>query len=256
MAKTKPNTHHEAQVDALLAKMKTFLMSPDHGDGSWPDIPHEELDKASVLVGEMFNLKWGEDVDGDAPVRVRMWHCGQQHMVCDWAFIDHSPRDEKESTTDQEARWLRNMRTITSASAACAEELRRLQVEMADVHSRKLRKSAAFEVYHVRYKPTPEWDGGANGKDYPASIHRTDEDAQQFIAEQEKAGMTVDRQSIMFALPSSRDNPADRFAEYRYKVEAQYGQLLPDMTMRQQLNLQHLRVVRKQADSAAQGEGG
>ncbi|KWA84223.1 hypothetical protein WL29_22955 [Burkholderia ubonensis] len=237
--------HHEARVDALLAKMKTFLMSPDHGDGSWPDIPHEELDKASVLVGEMFDLKWGEDVDGDAPVKVRMWHRGQQHMVCDWAFIDHSPRDEKESTTDQEARWLRNMSTITSASAACAEELRRLHVEMADVHSRKLRKSAAFEVYHVRYKPTPEWDGGAHGRDYPASLHRSEGEAEQFIRERETAGMVVERRSIMLATPSSRDSAADGFAEFRHKVEEHYGKLLPDMKVRQDLGLQPVRIIRK-----------
>jgi hypothetical protein len=151
---------HEAAVDACLAKLKAFLMTPDHGDGDWPNIPREVLTTADDLVGEMLDLKWGRDVDGDAPVKVRMWHRGQLRLVCDWAFIDTGPRGE-ESEAAQEARCLRNLSTVSAVSAACADELRRLHVEMADAHNRKLRHQAAFEVVVVTYAPTAERARGA-----------------------------------------------------------------------------------------------
>ncbi|KVP75294.1 hypothetical protein WJ96_05925 [Burkholderia ubonensis] len=245
---------HEAAVDAALANLKTFLMTPDHGDGSWPDIPQEELGQARDLVGEMFDLKWGRDVDDDSPVRVRIWHKGQERMVCDWAFIDTGPRVD-EAAEAQEARWLRNMNTISSASAACAEELRRLHIEMADVHARKLRRNAAFEVHQVRYQRPPGWSAGENIKDYPVSIHLTAADADAFIATQAQAGVKAEVRAILKALPSSRERADDGFAEYRRKVEEQCGKLLGGFQVRQDLNLQHVRNLRRPDDCTAQVDG-
>ena len=236
---------HEAAVDKALAKLKTFLMKPDHGDGEWPKVSDEELTKAYDLVGEVLDLKWGQDVDGDAPVRVRIWHRAQEHPVADFAFIAHGPHREDESADAREARWLSNLNTISSASAACAEELRRLHIEMADVRSRTLRKNAAFEVYPVRYKPTPEWDSGVHGRDYPASLHKSEADAEQFIQEQEKLGMVVDKRSIMLTTPSFQDSPSDRFAGFQRKVAEHFGKLLPETKARQDLSLQHVRTIRK-----------
>lgn len=238
---------HEAAVDEVLANLKTFLMQPDHGEGEWPKVPDEELFAAYDLVGQLFSLKWGKDADGDAPMRVRIWHRAQEHPVADFAFIEHGPHQEDESAADREARILKNLSVISTASAACAEELRRLHFEMADIHSRKLRKNAAITVHHVRYKATPEWDAGEHGADYPASIHQSAEAAEQFIAEQQKAGLTVARRSSILAVPSSRDNAKDGFAEFRRKVEGQFDKLLPDMATRQSLNLQPSRVSSKDA---------
>src|SRR5262249_14820646 len=126
---------HEAAVDAVLAKLKTFLMKPDHGDGSWPDIPQEDLNLAAHPVGKALGLKWGRAVDDVAPVGVRMWHRGKLRMICDWAYVENGARDDEETDDAREARFLRNLSTVSGASAACAEELPRLHIEMADVHS-------------------------------------------------------------------------------------------------------------------------
>jgi hypothetical protein len=248
MTQKKPGKSHEAAVDAYLAKLKTFLMAPDHGDGSWPDIPREELDKTSELVHEMMELKWSHDVDGDSPVRVRIWERRQVHMVCDWAYIQNPPRDEaKESADDRQARFIRNINTISAASAACAEELRRVHIEMADIHAREMRRKAAFEIHVVEYAAPQENAAGKKPsfKDDVISLHPTSEAAEQFIAEQEKQGMSMSRTIIMAATPGYRDSPTDKFAAYRAKVEAQYAQVVPSYDTRQALNLGFVRTVRK-----------
>ncbi|RQR65441.1 hypothetical protein DIE18_03030 [Burkholderia sp. Bp9125] len=235
---------HEAAVDACLAKLKTFLMSPDHGDGDWPKIPREELTAADDLVGEMFDLKWGRDVDGDAPVRVRMWHRGQLRLVCDWAFIDTGPRGE-ESEAAQEARCLRNLSTVSAASAACADELRRLHVEMADAHSRKLRNQAAFEVVLVTYAPTAEWAAGQGRQDAPVSLHLDEGQAFAFLDETERApgGFVPERRYRMLAMPPHNESPENGFAAYRARVEALCGKVVPRYATVQSLNLQHRRSL-------------
>jgi hypothetical protein len=248
MTQKKPGKSHEAAVDAYLAKLKTFLMTPDHGDGSWPDIPREELDTASQLVGEMMELKWSHDVDGDSPVRVRIWERRRVHMVCDWAFIDNGPRDDStESADDRQARFIRNLSTISGASACCGDELKRLHLEMADVHSRDMRRKAAFEVHVVEYA-TPSESGTTKArrlKDDVISVHRSAEDAAQFAAEQEKEGMAMSRTIIMIATPGYQESPTDKFAAYRAKVEAQYAQVVPSYDTRQALNLSFGRTVRR-----------
>ena len=252
MTEKNPGKKHEAAVDAVLAKLKTFLMAPNHGDGGWPDIPREELDAAAELVREVVDIKWGRDVDDDSPVRVRMWHRGQVRMVCDWAFIDNGPRDESRETADaRQERFMRNISTISSVQASCAEELKRVHIEMADVHSRDKRKRAAFEVHYVRYKATPEWDAGEHRKYEPASVHLTEEDAERFIAERAKAGMTVSYHVVKRAVPGYRDSDAEGFAEYRQKVADNCGKLLPDFKLTTELNLQHGRSLKKPATTAA-----
>jgi hypothetical protein len=247
---TQKNTgkKHEAAVDAYLAKLKTFLMTPDHGDGSWPDIPREELDTGNGLVHEMMELKWGTDVDRDSPVRVRIWERRQVHLLCDWAYIQNPPRDEETEPADErQARFLRNIQTISSASAACAEELRRVHLEMADIHARELRRKAAFDVHVVEYAAPQDNASGKKRsfKDDVISVHPTAEAAEQFIVEQEKHGMTLTRTIIMSATPGYQDSPTDKFAEYRAKVNAQFEKVVPSYETRQALNLQFVRTVRK-----------
>jgi hypothetical protein len=251
MTQKKPGKSHEDVVDAFLAKVKTFLMTPDHGDGSWPDIPREELDTASELARSMMELKWSHDVDGDSPVSVRIWERRQVHLVCDWAFIQNPPRDEEKETADErQARFIRNIQTIQGASAACGEELRRVHIEMADIHAREMRRKAAFEIHVVEYASPESGDSKARSfKDDVVSLHASAEDAEQFVVKQAKKGLAMTRTIIMSATPGYQDSAVDKFAEYRAKVAAQYGKVVPRYDTRQALNLQFVRTVLKAAEN-------
>jgi hypothetical protein len=238
---------HEAAVDAVLAKLKAFLMTPDHGDGSWPDISREGLDTAHTLTREMLDLKWGEDCDGDAPVSVRMWSRRQVRPICEWAYIAHEPRDDSEADDERHARLLSNLSSASSASAAAAEAMRQIHIEMADIHNRKLRQAAMFEVHFVHWTPPADWDCGRFGLEGPVSLHLTVTDAEQFIAEQTALGLTFSKRAVMRATPSHRDSPSNGFADYRAKVQAECGKLVHPAKTQNELNLSFGRSFRTAA---------
>lgn len=236
-------TQHESAVDAYLARLKTFLMTPEHGDGSgWPDIKQEALQEAHDLSVELLELKWGVDSDLESPVKVRMWAKRAYRPVCDWAFISSGP-GEGETPDATEARLLNNLSAVQGASATCADALRLIHVEMAALHNRKMRRKAAFEVVQVTYKPTAEWDAGPHKGEKPVSLHLSVADAVAFTATCPKElGLgqppEVVRQRGYLAMPPYRENPADGFAEYRKKVTALCGQVVPHYSVVHPLNLQ------------------
>jgi hypothetical protein len=230
---------HEAAVDAYLAKLKAFLMTPDHGDGSWPDIQPDELSTGRDLMVELLDLKWGEDCDGDAPVILRMWNRRTHRMVCDWAFTSNGPRDE-EPLAATEARLIANLSTVQGALASASEALRLNYTEQADLYNRKQRQQAAFTVVQVTYVPNAEWDSAHKGET-PVSLHADSEAANTFIQSLQTARrgtpLTVRRQVALYAVPPYGENPADGFSEYRKRVEAAFGKVLPQFTAVRPLNL-------------------
>lgn len=217
-----PNTHEQA-VDQYLANLKAFLMSPDHGDGSWPDIKPEALKQAQELMLDMLQLKWGHDCDSDRPVRLRLWYRRTHRLLADWAFLDVDHRERNVSPIEAEGRLLANLRTISSVMGSAAEEMRMAQNQLEEMHRRKLREAASMEVFLIRYEKNESWLAGEHLYDLPASLHFTKEAADSFVAE----GFAVERKLVKRAMPTDRDNPAGDYAEFRKKLEALCGKVLP-----------------------------
>lgn len=214
---------HEKAVDHYLAKLKTFLMSPDHGDGSWPDIQPAALNESQELMLDMLQLKWGHDCDGDRPVRLRLWYRRTHRMVADWAFLEQGSRHDKAPADKEEVRLFGNLRTLSSVIGSAAEELRMVESQLNELHLSKLREAAALEVYLVRYEPNAAWQAGEHRTDQPVSLHLTQEAADSFVAE----GFTVTRKSVRKIKPSSRDNPDGNYAAFKKKIEELSGKVLP-----------------------------
>lgn len=213
---------HEAVVDAYLAKLKTFLLTPDHGDSSWPDIPRAELDDARGLIADMLQVKWGRDCDGDRPVRTLLWYRRTHRPVCDWAVLENDPPPNARDPVDAlEKRLLNNLSILGSVVGAASEELRRTQVELTEMALARRQQAAAVDVYLVRYHKPDNWAGEVH--DFPVSMHLTKESADAFVAE----GFAVSRvYAARKALPARSDNQADNYAEFRERLTGLTGKVL------------------------------
>ncbi|MEX3983980.1 hypothetical protein AB4Y45_33885 [Paraburkholderia sp. EG287A] len=228
---------HEDAVDAYLAKLKTFLMTPDHGDGSWPNITPEQVSEARGLLLDLLGLKWSEDSDGDTPLALRLWFRRTHGMVADWAMLRREPRGE-ESLDAEEARELENLRTLTAVVSSTHEHLRMVQIALSEVHDRRIRKDAAVDLFMALYVPHGDWKEGPHRHEVPISLHMTEADLIAFQEEARAQGFESARTVAVYATPTRNDAPADGFKAYRDKVEAACGKVGPRYpTLRGELNI-------------------
>lgn len=170
---------HELQMSDLFAKLKTFLMTPDHGDGSsWPDISVEELREARTLIRELLLLKWGKDCDGDEPVTLSLLYRRKSRLPWDiplsLSSMDETPEQEKE-------RVQQNLYRISGAIASYAQALEQHTRQLQDIQRAEVAKSYEFPVYVVAYSSFPEEWKAQHKNDHPCSLHASPEDARAFV---------------------------------------------------------------------------
>lgn len=225
---------HEISVERTLRELRGFLSTPNHGNASWPELSVGELTEATRLLRQVCVLKWASDCDGDSPVHLRLWSRAKFRPVCDFAYIKNSPsRDETDG--ELEERCVANLHTLALASASCAEEIRRVHLELAEIQETKRRRRASFTVYVNEYQGA---DDAYNGR--RLSIHLTQEAAESFAKEQALSGVQFRRGKPMMALPGWNVQPKDDFSAYRQKVNSMCEQLFPsDAGVVYELNLQH-----------------
>lgn len=213
---------HEKAVDQYLAGLKVFLMAPEHGDGEWPNIQQDALNEAHEHVLNLLQLKWGHDCDRDRPVSVRMWFRRNQRMIADWAMLDTEPRRE-ETTVARHQRLVNNLRIISSVTGAAQQELDQVHRELDNMVRQYQCQAVEQSVFLVRYKKNAAWQESPHKFDYPASLHLSKEDAEQFQAE----GYEIEARVLKKSRPGLYDSPGDNYAAYRAELAAVVGQVLP-----------------------------
>jgi len=219
---------HEKQVDQYLAKLKAFLMTPDHGGGDWPEISDDKLDAAQELVCDLLLLKWGQDCDESMPVKYALWSRSTQRLPWD---IPLQTTRNKEAFKDENSRLLSNMRIISGAISTYSDELQRTADRLKEIALRQVCIAAAFPVFQVRYSKPKVTDGeaketvqGIHKNDPPASIHLSAEEADAFVPPAEFNKLrTIKR----WAVPSLHADPTDDFAKFRAEVAAASNKILP-----------------------------
>lgn len=224
---------HEAAVDAYLAKLKAVLMTPDHGDGSWPDIPTERLHEMDGLVEEMLSLKWGEDCDGDKPVRFSMFYRRTHRLV--WDSPLRLDRDG-ETAEAESRRLLGNLSSITGAIGSYNDELQHIEQRLDELARREACIAATFPVWQVRYSKPENWLASENKHDQPASLHLSEEAAAAFVP---PAGFEKGKTVRRWAVPDTYASPTDNFAEYRAKVAGASEAVVPQFGVLEKLHLEN-----------------
>jgi hypothetical protein len=227
---TKEN--HEDSVDQYLAKVKNFLMAFDHGDASWPDIKDEELNESDSLIKELFQLKWGEDCDGDSPIKFNMLFRRTHHLVWDSPILNGA---QDESNAMCEARLLGNLRNVGCAISSNSELLRQIQMTLDEIRRNKLCVQASFPVFLIEYEKNSQWNRGENAPDRPASLHLTENDANNFVAPDEF--IQIGKIKKRWAIPDTYANADNDFAEYRHKVEKICNAVQPKFGVLEKLNI-------------------
>ena len=217
----------ENRVDEYLAKAKLVLMAYNHGEASWPGITTAEFNEVKGLVDELLMLKWDRDCDGAKPVGVVLWDKATHQMP--WT-IPLKIEVEEESISVENTRLLSNMRIVSGAISAYAEELHRMEQRLAELASQVIRNHAAFPVFQVNYQKTE----GANVL-HARSLHLREVAARAFIP---PAGFK--KQEIMqrWAVPRSGSNPTNDFEHYRTKVSDVCETLVTQFDVLEKLGLQ------------------
>lgn len=210
---------HEAAVDAYLAKLRGFLMTPDHSDTAWPTIPAGDMATLDGLVRDLLLLKWSQDCDGDMPVKFRAWN-RRTHLLA-WD-VPVRQGEEGESDDAYSQRLLANLRTVSGALSTYSRMVEQLHNELDALRRHKACAAAAFPVFLARYRdinPEP-----AFSNDTPASLHVTLEALEAFVP---PPGFVRVKVSQRWAVPGLYEDSAENFAAYRATVVAQCGQLRP-----------------------------
>lgn len=224
---------HETAVDAYLAKLKAVLMAPDHGDSSWPAISMEQLHEMDGLVEDMLSLKWGEDCDGDKPVRFSMFYRRTHRLV--WDSPLRLGRDG-ETTEAESRRLLGNLRSITGAISSYNQELQHIERRLDELSRLEACIAATFPVWQVRYSKPAAWLTSEHKHDQPASLHLSEEAAMAFVP---PAGFEKGKTICRWAVPDTYASPTDNFAEYRAKVAAASESVVPQFGALEKLHLKN-----------------
>lgn len=213
---------HAEHVEAYLAKMRAFLMQPNHANGEWPDISNDELQAGADLAREMFDLKWSNDCDGDSPVRFKLFN--RRHFRLLWDIpLANEPREE-EADEAAEKRLHSNLRTIAGAIASFGHELNVTHEHLDRINRQRRCNAASFKLLMVDYEKTADIGG-----DRLCSLHMSQADADAFKPE----GLVVKKVHTVRATPDLYADQTDNFAEYRKSISAKCGQVLkryPDIT--------------------------
>lgn len=209
---------HHKNVEAFIGRLRAFLSTPNHSDTDWPVIAGEELGASAELVREIFELKWARDCDGDLPIRFSMLDRRRHRLVWDCP-VSVDPR-HAESLDEGERRLLSNLRTLTGAVGSYAHELKIVEQELDAIQRTRATRAAAIGVVQVDYV-TPE--GYAPKLDRPISLHRTLAEAEAF----NPAGYARKRMVPVWAVPDLHADSTDHYADFRAKVAAACGKVVP-----------------------------
>lgn len=211
---------HEQSVDALLAKMREFLITPAYDqDGGWPTIDWKLIHEAEDLTLDLVKIKWGMDVDNDLPIKVKFINRKVEYSPWD-ITLDHRP--DNESLVQLEARLLRNLRMTNGAINAYSESARGIQHELDSLFLKRIKKAAAIKIVLVTYEKNDEWNAGKFTHDRPSSIHATEADADNFNPE----GFVKTRKDWCAATPTKGDFES-KFKEYFTELDTLYNAVLP-----------------------------
>lgn len=209
---------HEAAVEAYLAEVRAFLLTPNHASGDWPVIPNDEFEAGLNLVRQLTDLKWAQDCDGDSPINIHMVDRRRFRLVTPMV-VSASPRGE-ETLDAEEARLMSDLRSVVCVASACGSELGHLERQLDQVRRTRATRAAAFEVFMVRYKTPADYP---HQLDRPVSLHGNRADAEAFDCGE------FQRESIgpYLATPDLYADPANQYGEFRAKLAAQYDRVLP-----------------------------
>lgn len=58
------------KVQTIIAKIQSFLATPNLSGNDWPEISPKEMQEFQEICLAVADAKWGEDCDGDSPIRV------------------------------------------------------------------------------------------------------------------------------------------------------------------------------------------
>lgn len=214
---------HEAQVDALLAKLKESLMAPNHGDGaSWPSITPEELNAMDDLFEEAMRLKWAEDCDGDRPVRLLMVARRDCRLL--YTLVRHSDDAPSEK---QETVLLNNIRTLSSGVAAHANELDMAHRQLDALLSERACRTAVVPMVQVEYLRPKVWEDTELKREVAVSLHQSAADADAFSPPE---GMTKRRQTPVWVFPRTHANPEGNFAQFRNLLKSMTDEVMPQFS--------------------------
>ncbi len=217
-----PVSEHEKQVNAYLARLKDFLMVPNHSDDSWPTISDKEFGAGAELVSDLIDLKWARDCDQDSPVRFTMFQRRTHRLVWD-APIRNTSSSREVPAAQLELSLHHNLRMTCAAAACYAEEAGRIQRQLEELARDKVCAAAAVPVFLVLYKPDLDWNAKYQF-DRPVSMHATKEEADAFAAPEGLERLKVLPQ---WAVPSTYAEQERNFAAFRAEVRGASGKVVP-----------------------------
>lgn len=108
---------------ALYEQLQAFLAEPNYAkDDGWPNISDSEFQAFNTIVYEIARIKWGEDCDGDQPVKIRVVDRKREDDVV-FLPLQHAPYHSNNLEEHLQTE-LSNIGRATCAIEAYAQRLR------------------------------------------------------------------------------------------------------------------------------------
>ena len=88
----------------ILERLKAFLSAENEKSGNgWPEIPSKDLDEFASIILEIIKAKWGEDCDGELPIKFSMYDKKKRWMP----YFSPLPHAHKLDTPKEKKAFLR-----------------------------------------------------------------------------------------------------------------------------------------------------
>lgn len=203
---------HESEVDAFLAELRAYLITPNPAAQEWPEISDQELIQGQMLVGQLVDLKWGRDYAGHSPLKYQLLSRAHSRLLWDTPIRNEGSLSGNELERVQQE----NLAICSSAIKAYAEKIAHLSLAMENGRRERVREAAAISIW-VRTLTK-------GGQEF-FSIHGDEESACNAEVPAEHLFKNCKERLIR---PNIFASERDAFAEFRTWVHESYGKLFDD----------------------------
>jgi hypothetical protein len=125
-------------TQGIHERLAAFLATPNHDPhGEWPTITADEHQEFITLMYDVARAKWGEDCDGDMPIKIRTYDRKREDDVIDMPML----RPKRNATLDETVTAeLNNIRGATYAIEAYSAQIRYSQNRIAYAHAEEAKR--------------------------------------------------------------------------------------------------------------------